>query len=158
MININTKQAFSAIKSLWNHLGEREKKKSLLAKMKWVLPSLLTYSNIWITHTTRHCSPFPLRTWVLEDGSAVTGSVLGKMVDVKSLVEDGHHDCEETGEAGVEDQIENADLHCKKRTKTESVFRKFGGFCFVNKISYSSRLQNVLATFNIILHARSLCY
>lgn len=28
MININTKQAFSAIKSLWNHLGEREKKKS----------------------------------------------------------------------------------------------------------------------------------
>lgn len=48
--------------------------------------------------------------WVLEDGVAATRSVLGEMVDVKSLVEDGHHDCEETGEACVEDQVEYADL------------------------------------------------
>jgi len=50
-------------------------------------------------------------SWVTEDGAAITGLVLGEMVGVQGLVEDGHHNGKEASQEGVEDQVEEPDLH-----------------------------------------------
>jgi len=49
-------------------------------------------------------------SWVAEDGAAITGLVLGEMVGVQGLVEDGHHNGKEASQEGIEDQVEDTDL------------------------------------------------